>query len=487
MTDLDLCYMTASDALQRYRDGSLSPLEATKAQLDRLDAVEPKINAFMTRDHETALSEAKASQERWAAGSPAGPLDGITVTIKDLIPMKDRPLRNGTATSDDTPCDVDAPTVARLREAGCVFLGKTTSPEYGWKGITDGPLFGFTRNPWNLAHSPGGSSGGAAASLAAGIGHLALGNDGGGSVRIPCSYSGLYGLKPTFGRVPNHPREGPFCMTSTEGPMTRSVADAALMLNTLALPDAQDWYALPHDDRDWRDTMGGGVADLKIAYAPGLGGAVVDDEVRALTDTAAQVFAELGAVVDDPGPIFEPLEGPMTPHWLAGFAAILRSIPTDKHDLLDPRFRAVASRGLSVTTEELLASIVHRDRLGTRLNQFHQEWDLLLMPTLPTAAPLVDTPYHSQGLHRWDHATPFTVPFNLTGQPGASIPCGLTRGGLPVGLQIVAAKYREDLILRASQAYEDAMPPSWPNDRVEAALGETVPPAAERYGEPVAE
>ena len=228
--------------------------------------------------------------------------------------------------------------------------------------------------------------------------------------------------------------------------MTRSVEDGALMLNALSLPDAQDWYALPYDDRDWRSALRGGVEGLRIAYAPGLGRALVDQDVRDLTDAAAGRFAEMGAVVEDPGHVFEPLEQAMTAHWLAGFAAILRSIPADRHDLLDPRFRAVAERGLGVTVEQLQASIVHRDRLGTLMNRFHQDWDLLLTPTLPTSAPLVDMPYHSQGLHRWNHATPFTVPFNLTGQPGASIPCGVTPGGLPVGLQIVAAKYREDLV-----------------------------------------
>ncbi len=486
MTDLKLAYMSAAEALRRYRDKSLSPVEATQAALARMDTVEPKLNAFMTRDHKTALEEARASEARWTKGEPIGLLDGVTVTIKDLIPMKDRPLRNGSATSSDVLCEVDAPSVARLREAGCVFLGKTTSPEYGWKGITDGPLFGFTRNPWNLAHSPGGSSGGAATAMAGGIGHLALGNDGGGSVRIPTSYSGLYGLKPTFGRVPDHPREGLFCMTSTEGPMTRCVEDAALMLNTLSLPDARDWYALPHDDRDWRDALEGGLEGLRVAYAPGLGRALVEADVTELTDAAAGKFSQLGAVVDDPGHVFEPLEEAMTAHWLAGFAAILRSIPEDKHDLLDPRFRTMAERGLKVTVEELQASIVHRDRLGVRMNRFHQEWDLLLTPTLPTPAPLVDTPYHSQDLHRWNHVTPFTVPFNLTGQPGASIPCGVTTGGLPVGLQIVAAKCREGLVLRASRAFERVMQPVWPNDLVEASLAEPAPPVKDRYGEPVA-
>lgn len=485
MTDLDLCYMSAGEALSRYRDGSLSPVEATRAHLARLDAVEPALNAFMTRDHESALAEAAASEARWRKGAPMGPLDGVTVTIKDLIPQKGRPMRNGSATSDDTPCDVDAPTVARLREAGCVFLGKTTSPEFGWKGITDGPLFGYTRNPWNLAHSPGGSSGGAAASLAAGIGHLALGNDGGGSVRIPAGWSGIYGLKPTFGRVPDHPHEGAFAMTSTEGPMTRCVADAALMLNELARPDAQDWYALPWDDRDWRGALGGGVEGLRIAYAPGLGRAIVDDEVRALTDAAAACFAEMGATVEDPGPVFEPLEPAMTALWLAGFAASLRATPENRRHLLDPRFRQVAERGLGVTMAEYHASIVHRDRLGSAMGLFHQRYDLLLTPTLPTPAPTVDTPYHSQGLHRWNHATPFTVPFNLTGQPGASIPCGLTRGGLPVGLQIVAAKYREDLVLRASAAFEAQRPMVWPHPAIEEALTQTPASVRDRSAEPV--
>lgn len=486
MADLGLCYMTATEALRRYADGSLSPVEATDAHLARLDAIEPKLNAFMTRDHETARAEARASEARWTKGAPLGPLDGVTVTIKDLIPMAGRPLRNGSATSDDTACEEDAPTVARLREAGCVFLGKTTSPEFGWKGITDGPLFGFTRNPWNLAHTPGGSSGGAAASLAAGIGHLALGNDGGGSVRIPAGWSGIYGLKPTFGRVPDHPHEGAFAMTSTEGPMTRSVEDAALMLNTLALPDARDWYALPHDGRDWRGALDGGVRGLRIAYAPGLGRAIVDDEVRALTDAAAGRFAAMGAVVEDPGHVFEPLEEPMTALWLGGFAATLRAVPEERHHLLDPRFRQIAERGLGVTLAAYHASIRHRDRLGSAMGVFHERWDLLLTPTLPTPAPTVDTPYHSQGLHRWNHATPFTVPFNLTGQPGASIPCGTTRSGLPVGLQIVAARYRDDLVLRASRAFEEAMPQVWPNPMVEAALGETPVPVRERYGEPLA-
>lgn len=486
MAQLELCYMTAGEAVRRYRQRSLSPVEATAAQLRRLEAVEPKLNAFMARDDEMALAAARASEARWAAGTPLGPLDGVTVTVKDLIPMRGMALRNGSAASDDAPCDRDAPSVARLREAGCVFLGKTTTPEFGWKGITDGPLFGFTRNPWHLAMTPGGSSGGAAAALAAGIGHLALGNDGGGSVRIPSAWCGLYGLKPTFGRVPDHPREGLFCMTSTEGPMARRVADAAAMLNALALPDASDGYALPHDERDWRGALPGGVAGLRIAYAPGLGGAAPGGEVRTLTDRAVGSLAEMGAIVDEAAPPFEPLEEAIAPLWLAGFAATLRAVPEQKRGLLDPRFRALAERGLAVTVAQLQAAAIHRDRLATALGRFHEDWDLLATPTMAMAALPADTPYHGAALHRWRDATPYTLPFNLTGQPAASIPCGMTEAGLPVGLQLVAARHRDDLVLRASRAFEQAQPAAWPDRRVEAALAGPPPPLAQRYGEPLA-
>ena len=467
----EIIYMTATELVARYGDGSLTPVEVTQAALDRLDQIEPKINAFQYVDHESALAAARASETRWQSGGPQGALDGVPVTVKDLIPLKGWPLRNGSATTDETPCDFDAPSVARLREAGAVFLGKTTSPEYGWKGITDGPLFGYTRNPWKLAHSPGGSSGGAAASMAAGVGALALGNDGGGSIRIPSSYSGIYGIKPNFGRVPDHPREGAFCTTSAEGPMTRSVEDAALMLNAIAKPDARDWYALPYDDRDWRDGLDDGIKGWRIAYAPGLGGAKVDPEVRQLVDLAVARFGKLGAEVEEVGAVFEPLEPQFTDYWLAGFASILRGIPEAKHDLLDPRFRDLAERGLSVTLAQYNAAMVARARLGVTMKRFHETYDLLVTPTLPTTAPIAETPYHSQSLHRWNHAVPFTLPFNLTGQPGASVPCGLASNGLPVGLQLVAAPYREDLVLKASRAFEAEAPQLWPQPLVEEALG----------------
>ncbi len=467
----EIAYMTATELLSRFDDKSLSPVEATDAALSRLEATEPRINAFQHVGQDAAREAARESEARWHRGDPQGALDGVPVTVKDLIPLAGWPLRNGSATTDETVCTFDAPSVARLREAGAVFLGKTTSPEYGWKGITDGPLFGHTRNPWKPAHSPGGSSGGAAASLAAGVGALALGNDGGGSIRIPSSYSGIYGIKPNFGRVPDYPREGAFCTTSAEGPMTRSVEDAALMLNELAKPDPRDWYALPYDSRDWRAGLDDGIEGWRIAYAPGLGGADVDPEVRALVDRAVGQLADLGADVDNVGQVIEPLEPQFTDYWLAGFASILRGIPDDRHELLDPRFRELAERGLSVTLPQYNDGMVARARLGVLMNEFHETYDLLVTPTLPTTAPIAETPYHSQSLHRWNHAVPFTLPFNLTGQPGASIPCGVSDAGLPVGLQLVAARHREDLVLKASRAFERLAPQDWPQPAVETALG----------------
>lgn len=481
--------MTAGEAARRYRQRSLSPVEAAAAQLERLETVEPKLNAFMARDGDMAMAQARASEARWAKGAPLGPLDGVTVTVKDLIPMRGLALRHGSASSDGAPCGQDAPSVARLREAGCVFLGKTTTPEFGWKGITDGPLFGFTRNPWNLALTPGGSSGGAAAALAAGIGHLALGNDGGGSIRIPAAWCGLYGLKPSFGRVPDRPREGLFCTASTEGPLARRVADAAAMLNALACPDAGDSYALPPDGRDWQGALPGGVAGLKIAYLPGLAGASPCGEVRAAVERGLGLLAELGAAVEEVGAGGLPLaslEQGLAPLWLAGFAALLRAVAEERRRLLDPRFRALAERGQAVTVAELQAATVQRDRLGVAFNRFHQQWDLLATPTMALAAPAADTPYHGATLHRWRDATPYTLPFNLTGQPAASLPCGLTASGLPVGLQLVAARHRDDLVLRASRAFERALPPAWPDARLEAALAAAPPPLAQRYGEPLA-
>src|SRR3954467_8152631 len=274
----DLCALSATQLLDAFRKHELSPVEVTKAILARIEKLNPRLNAFNLVSDQ-ALEEAKASEARWSSGQPKGLLDGVPVSIKDIILTKGWPTLRGSKTVDPKgPWNDDAPATARLREHGAVLIGKTTTPEFGWKGVTDSALTGITRNPWNPAKTPGGSSGGAAAALASGMGALAVGTDGGGSIRIPCSFTGLFGLKASFGRVPAWPLS-PFGTLAHVGPITRCVADAALMMNVIALPDARDWHALPLEARDWRTGLDHGVRDLRIAFSPDLGYATVDAEV----------------------------------------------------------------------------------------------------------------------------------------------------------------------------------------------------------------
>jgi aspartyl-tRNA(Asn)/glutamyl-tRNA(Gln) amidotransferase subunit A len=467
---MDLTYKYALELQALYRAEKVSPVEATKAALARIEQVNPKINAFMVIDGERALLAAQRSERRWRMHEPLSPIDGQPVTIKDTLNLRDHPTRSGSRTTPETAVLEDSPEAARLKEAGAIILGKTTTPEFGWKGMTDGPLFGVTRNPWNLERTPGGSSGGAAAALAAGIGTLAVGTDGGGSIRIPAAQCGLFGIKPTFGRVPHAPHTGPFSTLVCSGPLARKVADAAAMLDELARPDARDWYALPYDGESFARDLDKSVKGMRIAFSPNFGEAQVEAEVAALVAAAARQFEALGATVEQVGAVVPALRPSFEKYWFAGFGHILAQIPPEKHGLLDPHFLPLAQQGLSVSKEEYFAGHMARVELGTRLERFFSDYDLLLMPTMPVPPPLASTAYHVQGNDRWAHATPFTVPFNYTGQPAASIPCGVGKSGLPVGLQIVGPRFSERRILQASAAYEAANPMIWPQQAVERNL-----------------
>jgi aspartyl-tRNA(Asn)/glutamyl-tRNA(Gln) amidotransferase subunit A len=456
----ELWALTASELLEGFRKKTLSPVEVTQAVLARIEQLNPKLNAFCLVS-ETALEDAKASEARWTAGQPRGLLDGVPVSIKDIILTKGWPTLRGSKTIDAKgPWNDDAPATARLREHGAVLLGKTTTPEFGWKGVTDSPLTGITRNPWNPAKTPGGSSGGAAAAVASGMGPLAVGTDGGGSIRIPCSFTGLFGIKPSFGRVPAWPLS-PFGTVAHVGPMTRSVTDAALMLNVLAQPDARDWHALPYDARDWRMGLDGGVADLRIAYSADLGYAKVDAEVRQIVDDAVKVFIDLGAKVEQKNPGFTDPAPVFTTHWFSGAAFLMKGVKNQK--LVDPGLREVAAQGEKITADQLLDAQMKRGALGVHMNLFHREYDLLLTPTLSIAAFDAGKEVADKMLQeRWTDWTPFSFPFNLTQQPAASIPCGLTKAGLPVGLHIVGPRYADALVLRAARAFETARPLQFP-------------------------
>ncbi len=455
-----LAQMTATQLLPLFRKKELSPVEVLKNVFDRIDALGERFHPFCYLDRAAAMAAAKASESRWLQGNSMGLLDGVTTTVKDLVLTKGWPTLRGSRTVDPSQAwTEDAPAVSRLREHGAIILGKTTTPEFGWKGVCDSPLEGATRNPWNDRMTPGGSSGGAAVAAALGMGSLHIGTDGGGSIRIPASFSGIFGHKPTFGLVPAYPLS-PFGRVAHLGPMTRCVADAARMLTVMAEPDARDWHAMPYSPRDFGVGLDAGVAGMRIALSLTLGYAKVDPQVRDLVRKAASVLADMGAIVEecdpgiaDPTSIFEA-------HWFSGAANLRRSIPKEKWALLDPGLMRFADAGEAIGHMEYLDAVDKCAALGSHMSMFHQKYDVLLTPTMPVMAFEVNriAPEGWPDQYNWVKWSPFTYPFNLTQQPASSIPCGFSTDGLPVGLQIVAAKYRDDLVLRTARAYESAVP-----------------------------
>ena len=454
----ELCTLSAAALIDLYRTRRASPVEATRAVLQRIDTLNPSLNAFCFVAPD-ALEQAAASEARWMRGAPQGPLDGVPISIKDLLLTRGWPTLRGSKTVDAAgPWLDDAPAVARVRESGAVLLGKNTTPEFGWKGVTDSPLTGVTRNPWNPAKTPGGSSGGGAAAVAAGMGPLTIGTDGGGSIRIPCAFTGLFGLKPSFGRVPAWPIS-PFGTVAHLGPMTRTVGDAARLLTVIARPDARDWFALPYDARDYGEGLDDGVRGWRIGYSADLGHAAVDPEIAAIVERAARRFVELGAHVEDVTLDCSGVEEVFRRHWFTGAANLLRHHTAAQKALMDPGLVDVAEQGARIGMLDLLEAAQQRAALGARMNRFHETYDVLLTPSLPLAAfdagrDVADVMKEK----RWTEWTPFTYPFNLTQQPAASIPCGLTGGGLPVGLQIVGPRYEDARVLRAARAFETLQP-----------------------------
>ncbi len=444
------------DALAgHYQAGTLSPVEVARAHLDQAARMEPVLHAFQLIDEPGAMAAARASEARWRAGAALGPLDGAPATIKDNIDLAGFPTRSGSTTTPATPAAGDAPVVARLREAGAVFLGKTTTPEFGWKGITDSTLRGAaTRTPWRPTHSSGGSSGGAAASVVSGIGAIAFGNDGGGSIRIPAAFCGAFGIKPSFGRVPHHPLESPFATVVAGGPITRTVRDAATTLSVMARPDERDWYSVPPPPHGWLADLLPRLRGVRFAWSPDLGGARADDEVLGVLAPFLAQLRAAGAAVESVGPVFDPLKPAFEDFWLAGFANRLRQIPESRWDETDPGWLALAKAGLDIPVDRVLAGMVARPRLHNRVACLFSTHHLLLTPTTPHVAPRADIAYHSQGYDRWDDGVPYTLPFNLTGHPAATIPIGLSPSGLPVGLQVVGPRFAERAILEACLGIE---------------------------------
>jgi aspartyl-tRNA(Asn)/glutamyl-tRNA(Gln) amidotransferase subunit A len=452
----DLTSCTAVELLALYRRGVASPVEATRAVLERIDRHDDRLNSFCLVAADEALAAAAASEDRWQRGDPAGPIDGVPTAIKDLILTKGWPTRRGSFTVDpDQPWDIDAPVTARLREAGAVLIGKTTTPEFGCKGETNSPLTGITRNPWDATKTPGGSSGGTAAAVAAGFVPLGIGTDGAGSVRIPAAFCGNVGLKPSFGRVPAFPLS-PFGTVSHVGPHTMCVADAALMLNVMSRPDTRDWTSLPPVDVDYTDGLDAGIDGMRVAFSPTLGYAGnVDGEVAAAVVAAAGTLAEAGAVVEQVDPGFDdPLEI-TTGLWFTGAWTLWNTLTPEQQAVTDPDFAAEAELGAALTNLEVQRLVLRRGDLGSRMRQFMTGFDLVVTPSVAVPAfdarPAGHTTFSPESMLGW---TPFSYPFNLTQQPACTVPCGLTTEGLPIGVQFVGPMFGDALVLRAAAAYE---------------------------------
>jgi len=462
MDDLTQC--TATQLLGLFRSGQASPVEATQAVLQRIARFNPLLNAFCLIDEEAAMACARQSQARWQAHRRSGahvlPLDGIPLSIKDLILTRGWPTLRGSKTiNPDQPWEVDAPVTARLREAGAVLLGKTTTPEFGCKGETNSLLTGISRNPWNLAHTPGGSSGGASAAVSAGLGPLAMGTDGAGSVRIPASFCGNVGFKPSFGRVPAYPLS-PFGSVAHLGPHAMTAEDVALLMNTIALPDARDWTSLPFDGVDYLAGLHGGVKGLRVAYSPTLGYAnQVDPEIAAATAQAAKHLHDLGAVVEQVDPLTQDPLDITTGLWFAGAYQVWQTLSPAQQDLTDPDFKAQAELGAGFDANALYALNQRRGVLGSHLRQFMQRFDLILTPSTAVTAfkalAAGHSPMNSAAMLGW---TPFSYPFNLSQQPAISLPCGRSSQGLPMGVQLVGPMFGDALVLQAAQALQACYP-----------------------------
>jgi len=456
----DLCVLSALELREAYRVRTVSPRDVLAAVLARVERLDPAITAFFTVTAELAEQQAKRAEDAYLRGDDAAPLLGIPVSVKDLIATDGIRTTYGSFMHENDVPATDAPVVERVRSAGAVLLGKTATSEFGWKAPAASPLFGPSRNPWNLERTTGGSSGGSAAAVATGMGPLSIGTDGGGSIRIPSSFCGVVGFKPAAGRVPNVP-PGPIGDLDHVGPLARTVRDAALLLDVLAGPDARDRYSLPREDGSYLAYANGDVNGLRVAWSADLGYAPCEAEVAQVAGRAARRFEELGCTVEESHPGWsDPVDTFQTLCFEIWGTAMAETLP-EWEERMDPGLVRVIRSAGSRTTPAFVVATRHRLEMQRLASEFFTRFDLLLTPTtslLPFAHG-IDFPTEVAGRSVRDMQwTPFTYPFNLTGLPAISVPAGWSSSGLPVGLQIVGPWRNDRRVLRAAAAYEAAAP-----------------------------
>lgn len=481
------CALSAMDLAEAYRAGTLSPVEATEDVLDAIEEINPQLNALCVVAPERARQAARESEERHRRGEALGPLDGVPTTIKDMFLTAGMPTHRGSrlladaeGANDPANATVDAPATAATLEAGCVVVGKNTTPEFAWKGVTDSLLLGPTRNPYDPGLTPGGSSGGSSAAVAAGLGPLSVGTDAGGSVRIPASFTGTVALKPTYGVVPMFP-SSPFGTLAHAGPMTRTVTDAAAYMDALIRPDSRDWSAMPPSAtspgpggylaaaREGAAESDAPLSGLRVAYSATLGFGTNAADVEREVEVAVSALEALGARVErvdldleDPADAFHVL-------WFSGAAAVLSPFGEGAVERVDPSLRDALSRYHDFSAQDYLDAVAVRMDLGRRFGGLHDTFDVLVTPTMPIPAFEIgaDVPpgWHSPDWTSW---TPYTYIFNMTQQPALTLPCGVTDAGLPVGVQLVGARFADRTLVRAGAALERALAGRTPRPRVHA-------------------
>jgi len=461
MADARLAWLPATELVALIKRKKVSPVEVVDGVLDRIRTINPRLNAFVTLTEESARREAKVAERAlMKRGARLGPLHGVPFSVKDLVITRGVRTTFGTPLYRDNVPTEDAPIVERMKGAGGIMLGKTNTPTFGWIGATHNLVFGITRNPWNLERTPGGSSGGASAAAAAGLGPLHIGTDGGGSIRIPASCAGVFGHKPSYGRIPTYPVSGAWSLSHI-GPLTRTVADAALMLTVCAGPDERDQYSLPGPRLDYVKALRGSLKGLRVAYTDDLGFAdAVDGEVRASCAKGARAFRELGCRVEEIQPGWPSPREAWGEIFCGGIAT--RMAPyVDRRSDIEPGLYRIIETSLKNPPTKYVQAWFDRLAWWQHPRALFETYDLLLTPTIacPPFPVGLDNPTEIAGkpvaAYAW---IPFTYPFNMTGQPASSVPCGFTKDGLPIGLQIVGRRFDDATVLRASAAFERARP-----------------------------
>jgi aspartyl-tRNA(Asn)/glutamyl-tRNA(Gln) amidotransferase subunit A len=471
----ELFKLTASQLIKLYKKKETNPTEVALNIINELDQKNQKFNAFVDYDTEKILQQAKLSSDRWIKGETKGTLDGIPISIKDLLITKDYLTRRGSyVESLPIASDKDAPVVKKVLEQGAIILGKTTTPEFGHKGTTQSIRYGSTLNPWNVELNAGGSSGGSAAAVAAGLGPLSLGTDGGGSVRIPCSFCGLFGHKPTFGRIPAYPIS-PFGTVANIGPISRTVEDGALLMNVIAKPDRDDWYSLPNENINYNEFNFDNVKNFRIGVFKYWGmknflnEIYLDNEINIVFENILSELAKEGLQLlfdgkinwpNNPADIFKTM-------WYTGAANLSKKINKEELFKIDKNFLHFIDEGNKYSVFNFLAAEAKRAENATYLSYLFEKFDVLIGPTMPVLPfecdDVIPKNYDSKDLFSW---TPFTYPFNLTKHPSSTINCGFSSSGLPVGIQVVAPHYEDKRCFEVSEYLEKvfSLTNKWPKN-----------------------